>query len=172
MTGYSIGIVEAVLRAYDFSSFACVVDVGGGEGTQLAAILARHPAIRGILFDQPEIVTRAQPVLAAAGVDERCELVGGTFFEDVPGGGDAYLLKFILHDWDDGGLLTICRNADEHVRRTQNFWSWSRSLDRPTKGWRPNSPTFRCWWGWAARSGLKRNSPLCLQRPVSVWRKL
>ena len=73
---------------------------------------------------------------------------GGTFFEDVPGGGDAYLLKFILHDWDDADLTDhFAENADEHVRRTQNFWSWSRLLDRPTKGWRPNSPTFRCWWG-------------------------
>jgi O-methyltransferase domain/Dimerisation domain len=111
MTGYSIGIVEAVLRAYDFSSFACVVDVGGGEGTQLAAILARHPAMRGILLDQPEIVTQAQPVLAAAGVDGRCDAVGGTFFEAVPGGGDAYLLKFILHDWDDAASVTILKNC-------------------------------------------------------------
>jgi|tagenome__1003787_1003787.scaffolds.fasta_scaffold20890630_2 hypothetical protein len=111
MTGFSIGNIEAIVRAYDFSSFACIVDVGGGEGTQLAAILARHPAMRGILFDQPETVTRAQHVLAAAGVNERCDAVGGSFFETVPGGGDAYLLKFILHDWDDAASLAILRNC-------------------------------------------------------------
>ena len=147
--------------------------MGGGEGTQLAAILARHPAIRGILFDQPEIVTRAQPVLAAAGVDERCELVGGTFFEDVPGGGDAYLLKFILHDWDDADLLTILQKCRRACKANAKLLVLEQVVGPPNEGLADrNSPTFRCWWGWAARSGLKRNSPLCLQRPVSVWRKL
>jgi O-methyltransferase domain/Dimerisation domain len=111
ITGFSRGIVEAVARAYDFSSIACVVDVGGGEGTQLAAILARHPTMHGVLLDQPEVVTRAQPVLAAAGVYGRCDVVGGTFFEAVPSGGDVYLLKFILHDWDDAASLTILQNC-------------------------------------------------------------
>ena len=134
MTGYSTGIVEAVLRAYDFSSFACVVDVGGGEGTQLAAILARYPAMRGILLDQPDTVIRAQPVLAAAGVNERCDVVGGTFLEAVPGGGDAYLLKFILHDWGDADSLTIQQNCRQACKANAKLLVLERVVGPPNEG--------------------------------------
>ena len=110
----------AVLSAFDFSPFHRVVDVGGGEGALLADILLAHPRIRGVLFDQPHVVARAGPVLEAAGVRDRCDLAGGSFFEAVPGGGDAYLLKYILHDWDDAASTTIlkaCRRAMESQAR-------------------------------------------------------
>src|SRR5262245_1921817 len=107
-------VAEAVLAACDFSPFQCVVDVGGGDGTFLGNILAAHPECRGILFDQPHVVTRATPLLQSAGLSHRCQAVGGNFFESIPPGGDAYLLKWILHDWDDGAsvaILRLCRGA-------------------------------------------------------------
>jgi hypothetical protein len=114
MTTNSHGVNEAIVAAYDFSPFGRVVDVGGGQGRLLAAVLAAHPAMRGVLQDRPEVVVRAQPGLEAAGVASRCEVVGGDFFETVPAGGDAYVLKLILHDWDDAASLRIlaaCRRA-------------------------------------------------------------
>jgi O-methyltransferase domain/Dimerisation domain len=88
----------AILEAYDFSRFGSVVDVGGGTGTLLAAILQKHTALRGMLFDLPHVIERAPDVLRAAGVTDRCELAAGSFFEGLPGGHDAYLLKWIIHD--------------------------------------------------------------------------
>jgi O-methyltransferase/methyltransferase family protein len=96
-----------LLAAYDFGRFATVVDVGGGRGAFLRAVLDANPATRGILFDQPHVV-------AGADVGERCEVVGGSFFEAVPEGADAYLLKAVLHDWEDDDALRIlarCRAA-------------------------------------------------------------
>jgi O-methyltransferase domain/Dimerisation domain len=100
---------EAVLAAYDFSRFGIIVDVGGGNGTLLASLLAAHPAVRGILFDQAHVVTGGESVLQAAGVADRCEIVAGSFFEDVPEGGDAYVLKSIIHDWEDEEAIAILR---------------------------------------------------------------
>src|SRR5690242_6626090 len=90
--------------------------------------------MRGILFDQPEIVTRAQPVLAGAGVDERCDVIGGTFFEDVPGGGDAYLLKFILHDWGDADSLTILQNCRQACKANAKLLVLERVVGPPNEG--------------------------------------
>jgi hypothetical protein len=114
MTDLSRQAAAAILAAYDFGQFETVVDVGGGNGTLVAAILARHPAMRGVLFDQPHVVAGAPAVLAAAGVVDRCEVVGSSFFETVPAGGDAYVLKSILHDWEDADCIRIlerCRQA-------------------------------------------------------------
>ena len=104
----------AVLAAYDFGRFGTIVDVGGGNGSLLASLLAAHPTTRGILFDQAHVVAGADTVLTAAGVAERCEVVAGSFFENVPRGGDAYVLKSIIHDWEDEesvAILSACRAA-------------------------------------------------------------
>jgi O-methyltransferase domain/Dimerisation domain len=105
---------RALLDAYDFGRFATVVDVGGGRGALLAALLARHPAMQGILFDQAHVVAGAAELLKAAGVEDRCSVVAGSFFDEVPGGGDAYVLKAIVHDWEDdeaAAILRRCRSA-------------------------------------------------------------
>jgi hypothetical protein len=105
---------EAALAACDFSRFAHVVDVGGGDGTFLAKILAAHPRARGTLFDQPQTVARGQSSLASLGFSTRCQAVGGSFFVSVPEGGNAYVVKWILHDWDDTAavdILRACRRA-------------------------------------------------------------
>jgi hypothetical protein len=111
MTGWTAQLVGAVMDAYDFSPFQTIVDVGGSYGTLLAAILRRYPAARGILFEQPHVAATAGEQLAAAGVAERCTTIGGDFFNEVPAGGDAYLLAQILHDWDDEACIAILRQC-------------------------------------------------------------
>ena len=103
----------AVATAYDFSSARVVVDVGGGNGTLLSAILRRHAAPRGVLFDLPHVVEAAKPVVDAD-ISRRCEFVGGDFFKAVPEGGDVYVLKAILHDWEESrahAILSSCHRV-------------------------------------------------------------
>lgn len=114
MTSSTARSGDAITRAYDFSGIGRLIDVGGGHGLLLATILREHPAMRGVLFDRPEVVAGARVTLEAAGVAERCELVGGDFFATVPPGGDAYLLRQVIHDWDDARatvILANCRRA-------------------------------------------------------------
>lgn len=114
MTEHSRGGAEAVVGAYDFSSFGHVVDIGGGQGLLLSAILRAHPDVRGTLFDQPNVVPGARAVLTQSGVIERCDIVAGSFFQAVPGGGDAYLMRMVIHDWEDEeaiAILKVCRRA-------------------------------------------------------------
>jgi SAM-dependent methyltransferase len=103
-----------LLRAYDWGGVGTVVDVGGGTGAFLAALLGRFKAVRGVLFDLPRMVAGAAGVLAGAGVAERCEVVGGDFFDHVPPGADLYVLKAVLGGWDDSSaeaILTTVRRA-------------------------------------------------------------
>jgi O-methyltransferase/methyltransferase family protein len=111
MTDTSRRANRELLEAYDFGRFERVIDVGGGHGAFLAAVLAANPATHGVLFDQSHVVADAGPVLEAAGVSDRCELVAGSFFDTVPPGGDAYLLKAIVHDWEDDDAVRILRNV-------------------------------------------------------------
>ena len=114
MSGNSPAHARLVAEAYDFSRMSLVVDVGGGRGRLLATILERYPRLRGILFDQPHVIEDARQIIDAAGVGDRCELVGGRFFDAVPAGGDAYILRNIIHDWEDDqavAILTNCRRA-------------------------------------------------------------
>jgi hypothetical protein len=110
----------AMLDAYDFSGIGTLVDVGGGNGSLLIGVLQRYPSLRGILFDRSHVIERARASLEAAGLSGRCTTVPGSFFESVPAGGDAYLMRHIIHDWDDTQALTIlrhCRNVMEPGRR-------------------------------------------------------
>ena len=105
---------EAVLETCDFGCFEHLIDVGGGDGMFLAKILARHPHIRGTLFDQPHVIARTGASKSTQAFGDRFHAVGGDFFNGVPSGGDAYLLKWILHDWDDVAsvdILRACRRA-------------------------------------------------------------
>lgn len=120
MVGWTSQLVGAVVDTYDFSPFGTVVDVGGGYGALLAAILQKNPTQRGILFDQPHVIVDAEQHLRTARVVDRCTCIAGSFFEAVPPGGDAYVLAQILHDWDDEDCVTIlkqCRTVmPEHGR--------------------------------------------------------
>jgi O-methyltransferase domain/Dimerisation domain len=105
---------KAMLEVCDFSRFHYVIDVGGGDGMFLAKILAAYPSLRGTLFDQPHVTTKAAISLEALALSGRCQAIAGNFFVNVPAGGDVYLLKWILHDWDDTaaiGILWSCRRA-------------------------------------------------------------
>lgn len=103
--------VDAICRAFDFSRFHQVIDVGGGSGIFLAGILARTPDARGVLLDQPRAVETARSVIADARLEDRCELIAGDFFERVPAGGDLYVCKHVLRDWDDGDVRAILANC-------------------------------------------------------------
>jgi hypothetical protein len=99
--------------AYDFGRFEAVVDIGGGDGTLLAAILNRHEGLHGVLFDTAEGIAQAGDVLDAAGVSSRCAIRTGDFFDSVPGEAEVLVLKSVLHDWDDQRATTILRNCRE-----------------------------------------------------------
>jgi hypothetical protein len=116
MTDFSRAIVPAVLEAYDFDGVNVLVDVAGGHGAVLTNILKKYPAMRGILFDLDHVVAGAAPRLRAEGLDGRVQTASGDFFKDVPGGGDLYLMKHIIHDWDDERAATILEN----IRRALN----------------------------------------------------
>ena len=103
----------AIAAAYDFARFRRIVDVGGGRGGLLVAILRQAPDATGILFEQPQVLERATR-LREAGLGQRTELAGGDFFKSVPGGGDCYVIKGVLHDFNDDQCVKIlanCRNA-------------------------------------------------------------
>jgi SAM-dependent methyltransferase len=101
----------AVAATYDFAPLGSLVDVGGGNGALLLGILRAHPHLRGTVFDRSEAVARATREIAAAGLAARCQAISGDFFTEVPGGGDAYLLKHVIHDWDDDRAVAILRNC-------------------------------------------------------------
>jgi hypothetical protein len=131
----------AMLDVYDLTGVGTLVDIGGGNGSLLTVALRRYPALRGILFDRPDVVERARPVLQAAGLAERCTAVGGNFFESVPAGGDVYLMRHIIHDWDDEQCRTILRHCRTVVPPTGRLLiietvipagsgaSWAKFLD-------------------------------------------
>ncbi|MBE1536914.1 methyltransferase [Actinomadura algeriensis] len=113
MSQGSRATADLVPGHYDFARFQTVVDVGGGDGTVIAAILRANPSLRGVLFDTSEGLAQAEATLREHGVADRCALEPGDFFAAVPGGGDLYLLKSVIHDWDDDLAATILR----HIRR-------------------------------------------------------
>jgi hypothetical protein len=111
MTSLSTASIGPVLDAYDFTPFGTIVDVAGGHGRLLAAILGSAPNAHGVLYDLPEVIAGANPLLRELGVAERVQLAEGSFFDSVPAGGDAYILKHIIHDWDDDPSVQILRSV-------------------------------------------------------------
>jgi hypothetical protein len=105
----------AMTDAYDFSGIGVLADIGGGNGSLLTAVLKKYPAMRGILYDLPGVTQRAKANLQAAGLTDRCQAIGGSFFESVPVGADAYLMRHIIHDWEDEKATTILRNVRQAI---------------------------------------------------------
>lgn len=116
MIEVSASASAVVAARYDFGRFKTLVDVGGGQGYLLAAVLAANPTLRGVLFDQADVIAGAQAQLERHGVTGRCELVAGSFFETVPDGADGYIVSKVLHDWDDESALAILRNIATAMR--------------------------------------------------------
>jgi DNA-binding transcriptional ArsR family regulator len=133
MRSMTIGANASILDAYDFGRFGTIVDVAGGNGTLIAAVLAAHPASRGILFDQEHVVSGAEPILRAAGVLDRCEIVAGSFFESVPEGADAYVLKWIIHDWENEESVAILRTCRAAMGTDAVVLLIERDLGRPNE---------------------------------------
>jgi precorrin-6B methylase 2 len=114
MAAFTHRTAIAVAAAYDFSRFATVADIGGGNGALLIGILKAHREPKGIVFDRPQAAERARREIERAGMASRCSVVSGSFFDAVPSGADAYLLKHVIHDWDDeqaSAILQRCRAA-------------------------------------------------------------
>ncbi len=116
MTENAAANVRAIAAAYDFSGTKTIVDVSGAHGALLATILKANPQARGILFDLPHVVAGARKLLETEQVAERCELVGGNFFESVPTGGDLYIIMESLGDWDDDRALMILKNCHRAMK--------------------------------------------------------
>lgn len=134
MSSFVPAVAAAVLAAYDFGGFDVVMDVGGGQGALIAAILARNPRQRGILFDQPQVVDGAAPLLRSASVADRCEVVGGDFFVSVPEGADAHVMKWILHDWDDERSIAVLKTCRRAIRPEGTLVVLEAVLAPPNEG--------------------------------------
>jgi predicted O-methyltransferase YrrM len=109
-------VAAATASACDFSGSERIVDVGGSEGAMLAAALRAAPEAHGVLFDLPEVIARGRGAVAAHGLGRRIETVAGDFFQEVPAGGDLYILKMVLHDWSDDQSVTILKNVQRAAR--------------------------------------------------------
>ena len=118
MTGLTLAVNDAVLSSYDFSYISKIVDVGGGHGSLIASILTANPKMKGVVFDAPSVAAGAQNRIEVEGIANRCEVMAGDFFQSVPGSGDAYILKWIIHDWDDERSIEILKNC--HRAMTKN----------------------------------------------------
>jgi hypothetical protein len=128
MTGLTRQRVAAVVAAYDFSSLRKIVDVGGGQGEFLIAVLKAHPTLTGVLFDLPTAINSAQQAIAAADLTERCALVAGDFFAAVPSGGDAYVLSAVIHDWLDDKATAILQNCHRAMGKSSTLLLIERVL--------------------------------------------
>jgi SAM-dependent methyltransferase len=117
MSDRTAAFASSVACAFDFSDIRSVVDVGGGQGTLLAEILRRYPHLHGTLFETADVAARAEAVLAGADLAERCEVLAGDFFVQVPRGADCYVLANVLHDWDDERAIDILGNCRRSMVR-------------------------------------------------------
>lgn len=115
MSNLSSHYAHAVLEAYDFSGLGTVADIGGGHGALLCAVLKKHYGLRGIVFDAPHVARGAALHIDSAGLGERCQALGGDFFEKVPEA-DSYVLKSVIHDWDDKRAVAVLKNCAAAMR--------------------------------------------------------
>jgi ubiquinone/menaquinone biosynthesis C-methylase UbiE len=115
MVNSSGAVGQPIVEAYDFGQSQKIVDLGGGLGSMITVILKANPNLSGILFDAPSVVEKAKDYLAENGVSDRCETIGGDFFESVPEGGDLYYMRWIIHDWDDDLSIKILKNIRQVI---------------------------------------------------------
>jgi O-methyltransferase domain/Dimerisation domain len=115
MSGLSASYAPAVLEAYDFSGLGTIADIGGGHGALLAAILREHYGLQGIVFDAPHVVAGAAAHIESMGLGDRCHATGGDFFQTVPAA-DSYILKSVIHDWDDARAVAVLKNCGAAMR--------------------------------------------------------
>ena len=136
MVKCTVSMSESVLAAYDFSPYRAIVDVGGGFGALLTSILKKHQGIQGVLFDIPSVIQGAKEKLLKEGLLNRCNVVDGDFFNSVPQGGDLYILKSIIHDWDEANCLRILKNCHKAMGKRGKLllieWVMPEIIDNAT----------------------------------------
>ena len=159
-----VGITE-LATSFDWASAASMVDVGGGDGTLLSAILRAHPHLRGTLVEVPVTAAAAKAGLTAGELAGRCEVAAGSFFDPLPAGGDVYLLSEVLHDWPDPEATAILRRC--RTRRRPAVPSWS-SKGSASPAPRPGIPawTSACWFTCPGGSARWPSSRSWLRRPA------
>jgi DNA-binding HxlR family transcriptional regulator len=165
MGNLSAGVAAEVVARYDASGCTCIVDVGGSQGVLLAGLLEQAPQARGVLFDLPEVTRGARDAITQRGLADRVELIAGDFFEAVPSGGDLYLLKSVLHDWDDERAQRILDNCS----RAAVCWSSRCSCPKSQGPHSPTSSTWQCSWSSAAASGRARSTRRSSRAPAIGW---
>jgi hypothetical protein len=172
----------AIAAAYKFSAIRTLVDVGGGHGSLLATILKSNPKLKGVLFDQPSVIARARKDqhVTARGIAERCTLESGSFFEGVPAGGDAYIMKYILHDWNDEQCVKILQNCRaamnakgrilvvDTVIPPGNDPSWGKLLDIQMLVIGGRERTKKEFAGIFSQAGLKMTRVVPTRCPLSI----
>lgn len=165
MVSLGSGADDAVAEAYDFGSHAQVVDVGGGHGQLLSAILARHPNVNGILFDREAGIASAT---SGPGDDAaRTQAIAGNFFDSVPVGADVYILKRVIHDWDDERAARILENCRRAMRSHGRFCWRKRSCLLATNQTRSSLSMSSCLRSPEEESGRRRNIANCSRGRVS-----
>ena len=182
MTSLSGAENPAIAAAYKFAQVRTLVDVGGGHGSLLATILKANPKLEGVVFDQPSVIARAKndKHVTAKGIAERCTLESGSFFESVPSGCDAYMMKYILHDWNDEQcvkILSNCRAAMnkkgrvlvvDNVIPPGNDPNWGKLLDIQMLIIGGRERTRKEFAAMFAQAGLKLKRVLPTKSPVSI----
>lgn len=182
MTSLSRSENPTVPAAYKFSGIRTLVDVGGGHGSLLATILKANPKLKGVLYDQPSVIARAEKDqhVTAKDIKERCRLESGNFFEAVPTGGDAYIMKYILHDWNDEACVKIlanCRDAMnekgkilvvDNVIAPGNDPSWGKLLDIQMLIIGGRERTKKEFASMFAEAGLKLTRVVPTKGPLSI----
>jgi SAM-dependent methyltransferase len=156
MADLSSGDGPAVVASYDFSGFECIVEVGGGSGALLAAILESAPKLRGVLFDMPYVIDQARTAPMLASFAARCEFAGGSFLDAVPKGADVYIMKHIIHDWDDEDAARILANCRTAMRPGGKVLVVDRVLGPPNQ---PDPAKFMDLEMLVNPGGLERSEP-------------
>jgi hypothetical protein len=133
MTENSNIINQAILKACNLNACPRIADIGGGQGSLLAEILQAYPQAHGVLFDQPHVVSDADLLMTKAGVRHRCEIIAGDMFESIPGGCDAYCMKYVLHDWNDQDVIRILANCRRDIPATALLFVIEQFLGPPNQ---------------------------------------
>ena len=182
MTSISRSENPAIAASYTFSGIRTLVDIGGGHGSLLATILKENPKLKCVLYDQPSVIARAEKDqhVTAKGIVERCRLESGNFFETVPPGGDAYIMKYILHDWNDEKcvkILSNCRAAMnekgkvlvvDNVIAPGNDPAWGKLLDIQMLIIGGRERTKKEFAAMFALAGLKLTRVVPTKGPLSI----
>jgi O-methyltransferase domain len=171
MSDFTRQIAIAVAGAYNFSTLRTIVDVGGGDGTLLVGILSANPSLRGILFEQAHVAERAKEQIKFSGLTARCAVVAGDFFHTVPDGGNAYILKHVIHDWDDKRATNFSETVAARWMQRAGCSSSRVSIHRasfPRMSAVALPPTMStCWSALAGDSAPRTSSVRCSSRPAS-----